>query len=262
MNKLSNMLLASTALVAAGPALAASSGNFTAVDDNFNCTINSANGQFNNGATATASGTVFEIGGHDISIQIPNGSGTTLVITPSLVTGLFTDNQITSKSATSTQDVGVQVQVNVTGPGPISIAPVTTGDAGNATDSGATCNKPAGGVASCVIYDQRFIQVSSSVFQNIAGCSTTFVTSVSGTNTVTLSSIIATCFEMIQSTLSAHAFNFYVQAPGGSYTVDVDAQLFVGNGNTNNGSIAACAGPGTITVQQVKNFSFDTPISF
>jgi hypothetical protein len=262
MNKLSNLLLASTALVAAGPALAASSGNFTAVDDNFNCTINSANGSFNgSGESSVSAGHVFEIGSHNISIQISNGSGTALVVTPSLVTGLFTDNQITSKSATSTQDVGIQVQVNVTGPGPIKIAPVTTGDALNATDNGATCSAPAGGVASCVIYDQRFIQVSSSVFQNIAGCSTTFSVTTTGTVTNTVTTI-ATCFQMIQSTLSAHAFNFYVQAPGGSYTVDVDAQLFVGNGNTLNGSIAGCAGPGTITVQQVKNFSFDTPISF
>ena len=269
MNKLSNMLLASTALVAAGPALAASSGNFSAVDDNFNCTIDSGNGSFNAGSTSVAAGHVFEIGGHDISVQIANGSGTTLVVTPSLVTGLFTDNQITSKSATSTQDVGIQIQVNVT-PNPgtnvaanqIHIAPVTTGDAGNATDTGATCSAPAGGVASCVIYDQRFVQVSSSVFQNIAGCSTTFSgTTVSGTFTVTATTI-ATCFQLIESTLSAHSFNFYVQAPGGSYSFDVDAQLFVGNGNTLNGSIAGCAGPGTITVQQVKNFSFDTAISF
>ena len=268
MNKLSNMLLASTALVAAGPALAASSGNFTAVDDNFNCTIDSGSGQFNGGSTAVAQGTVFEIGGHTISIDISNGSGTALVVTPSLVTGLFTDNQITSKSATSTQDVGIQVQVNVSGPGPISIAPVTTGDAGNGTDAGATCDDvgdpiPAGDVrkTSCVIYDQRFIQVSSSVFQNIAGCQTTFSTTTV-TGSVTVSTTIATCFQLIESTLSAHSFNFYVQAPGGSYTVDVDAQLFVGKNNTANGSIAGCAGPGTITVQQVKNFSFDTPISF
>jgi hypothetical protein len=262
MNKLSNVLLASTALVAAGPALAASSGSFTAVDDNFNCTINSANGSFNSGSTALAAGTVFEIGGHDISVQIANGSGTTLVVTPSLVTGLFTDNQITSKNQTSTQDVGIQVQVSVTpnpgtnvSPAQIQIAPVTVGDAGNggvSGDTGATCTAPTNGAASCVIYDQRFIQISSSVFQNISGCSST---TLSGVTT------IATCFQMVESTLSAHSFNFYVAAPGGSYTFDVDAQLFVGNNNV-SGSIAGCAGPGTVTVEQVKNFSFNTPISF
>src|SRR5215472_5878459 len=246
MDKLSKWLLASTALVAAGPVLAASSGNFTATVDNGNCTINSANGSFNgNGSSAVAAGTVFEIFSEVMTINIANGQGT----------ALFTDNQITSKSATSTQDVGIQVQVNVTGPGPISIAPKTMGDANNVTDTGATCTPeaaPAGQVtkASCVIYDQRFIQISSNVLQSLSACSTT----VSGS--------INTCFELIESTLSAHAFNFYVQAPGGTYNVDVDAQLFVGKNNTNNGSIAGCAGPGTVTVEQVKNFSFNTPISF
>jgi hypothetical protein len=116
-------------------------------------------------------------------------------------------------------------------------------------------------VASCVIYDQRFIQVSSSVFQNIAGCSTTFTTTTLNSTTTVTTTTIATCFQLIESTLSAHSFNFYVSAPGGSYKFDVDAQLFVGNNNL-SGSIAGCAGPGTITVEQVKNFSFNTPISF
>lgn len=253
MNKLSNMLLASTALVAAGPALAASSGNFTATVDDMNCTINSANGSFNGtGASSVSAGHTFEIGTDHMTIDISNGSGTALVITPSLVTGLFTDNQITNKNSTSIQDVGIQIQVNVKGPGAINIAPMTMGDANNGTDTGATCSAPAGGVASCVIYDQRFVEVASSVIASLSACTTT----VSAGQ-------INTCFELIQSTLSAHSFNFYVTAPGGAYNVDVDAQLFVGNNNTmGGGSIAACAGPGTVTVQQVKNFSFDTPLSF
>ena len=54
-----------------------------------------------------------------------------------------------------------------------------------------------------------------------------------------------------------------MQAPGGTYEFDVTAQLFVGNNNTaQTGSVAGCFGPGTVTVQQVKNFSFDTPIGF
>jgi hypothetical protein len=61
------------------------------------------------------------------------------------------------------------------------------------------------------------------------------------------------------------AFNFYVQAPGGSYEFDVNAQLFVGNNNTAPASsVAGCFGPGTVTVtvEQVKNFSFNSPIGF
>ena len=81
--------------------------------------------------------------------------------------------------------------------------------------------------------------------------------------TFTTGSTLATCFELVESTLSAHAFNFYVQAPGGTYTVDVDAQLFIGNNNTPPAnSIAGCAGPGTVTVEQVKNFKFNSSLSF
>ena len=73
----------------------------------------------------------------------------------------------------------------------------------------------------------------------------------------------ATAFEQIESTLSAHSFNFYVTAPGGNYEFDVEAQLFVGKNNTAGaGSVAGCFGPGTVTVEQVKNFSFNTPIGF
>jgi len=72
---------------------------------------------------------------------------------------------------------------------------------------------------------------------------------------------VAGCpIEQIESTLSAHSFNFYVTAPGRNY---VEAQLFVGKNNTAGaGSVAGCFGPGTVTVEQVKNFSFITPIGF
>jgi len=252
MKGLRNLLLAATAVVATAPALAASSGNFTATVDNGNCTINSADGTFLTG------GTVFPIAFNPISVQIANGSGTALVVTPSAVTGLFTDNKITTSFATSTQDVGIQVQVTVTPTngtvvpaGAIKIAPKVPGDSGNGTDTGATCaltaaQKAANAVTSCVIYDQRFIQISSQLLAALAAANA-----------------FSTAFELIESTLAAHAFNFYVQAPGGTYEFDVNAQLFVGNNNTTQaGSVAGCFGPGTVTVVQVKNFSFDTPIGF
>jgi len=234
---------------------AASSGNFSATTDNMQCTINSANGSFATGSTSSTGGKVWEIGDNEITVQIANGSGTTLIVTPSLVTGLFTDNTISSKNSTSIQDVGIQIQVNVTPapgsnvlPAQIKIAPVTDGDSSNGSDTGATCVPNPGGSASCVIYDQRFIQVTSTVLSQLSGCS-----ALSG----------GTCFELVESTLSAHSFNFYVQAPGGSYTFDVDAQLFIGNNNTvGGGSVVGCAGPGTVTVQQVKNFSFNSTITF
>jgi hypothetical protein len=235
---------------------AASSGSFSATEDSTQCTINSSAGTlvggFGNGSGA---GTVWEIGGNDISVQVANGAGTTLIVTPSLVTGLFTDNQISAKNPTSTQDVGIMVNVSVTGPNgtAIKIAPLVTAGSG-AGNTGGSCTVPAGGVASCVIYDQRFIQISSAVIASLSAC-TAISASLSGLNA---------CFELIESTLSAHSFNFYVQVPQqGTYNVDVDAQLFIGSNNTAGaGSVAGCAGPGTVTVQQVKNFSFNSTITF
>ena len=92
-----------------------------------------------------------------------------------------------------------------------------------------------------MIYDQRFIQVSSTFLGALAACS--------GDNT---------CFTLTESTLSAHSFNFYISnLSTGAHTVAVSWTI---EGGTNGEG--ACVGPGTLTVQQVKNFSFDTPISF
>jgi hypothetical protein len=199
----------------AANALAASSGSFSATVDNAQCTINDVTGALSPPSVPVPGGTLFEIGGNDVSVDVSSGAGTTLIITPSLVTGLFTDNKISSSNPSSTQNVGIQVQVNVTGPGTIQIAPSTTGSAN------ASCTAPANGVASCVIYDQRFVQVSSAVLASLSGCT---AISASANNT---------CFELIESTLSAHSFNFYVQtSQTGTYTVDVDYNLFQGSANT------------------------------
>ena len=253
MNTLRSLLMGSAAVaLGAASAYAASSGSFTAAVDNANCTIDSGTG------VISPAGQSFPVAFNPVSVQISSGSGTALVVTPSAVTGLYTDNKLTNTISSSTQDVGIQVQVTVTpsngtvvAPGAIHIAPNTPGDAGNGTDTGATCSltaaqAQANAVTSCVIYDQRFNQISSQMLTQLV--------SQNG---------FATAFEQIESTLSAHSFNFYVTAPGGNYEFDVNAQLFVGKNNTAGaGSVAACFGPGTVTVEQVKNFSFNTSIGF
>lgn len=250
LRKLVGLLSAVALMGTAVPAFATSSGSFNAASLDASCTINSASGAFNVGSNSSGTvGHVWEINSMPITLDVSSGSGTALLIRPSLVTGLFTDNKLSS-TGSSTEDIGVQVQVSVTGPNGsagVQIAPANAiGDSGNATDTGATCNAPAGGVASCVIYDQRFIQITSTVLQGLSACS-------SG----------ATCFEMIENTLSAHSFDFYVNVPTtGTYTVNVQAQLFEGVNNSANGSVAACAGPGTVTVEQVKNFSSSSPLQF
>lgn len=237
------------------PALANSSGSFTAGTNSANCTINSASGAMPTGSGSSTSGHVWNISSTPLTVHASGSGQTAFVITPSAVTGLYTDNKVTSSSTTSTEDVGVQVQVNVSATsgtpltGNISIAPKTTGDAGNTTDTGATCTPLSNGVASCVIYDQRFVQVKAP-----------FLNALSKLTNTTAN----TTLEMIQSTLSAHSFNFYVQVPNaGNYQVTAQAQLFIGNNNTSaTGTVAGCFGPGTLTVQQVQNFKNNSTIGF
>jgi len=65
------------------------------------------------------------------------------------------------------------------------------------------------------------------------------------------------CFTIVQSTLAAHSFNFYISnLTPGTHTITVSWDI-VGGGNGEG----TCVGPGTLTVEQVKNFSFNTGIN-
>jgi hypothetical protein len=195
-------------------ALAQSSGSFSASTGTAQCAISDSTGMLSGGITSIP----------DVTVKVSSGSGVALVITPSVVTGLFTDNKITSTSSTSTQNVGLRLKVSV---------------------DGSTANVIPEEGSDGVIYDQRWIQVSSSVINSLAGC-----TALAGTTTA--------CFELVESTLSAHSFNFYISnLSSGTHTVHADWSI-LGGGNGE----AACVGPGTLTVVQVKNFSFNSPLGF
>jgi hypothetical protein len=207
--------LAALGAILIGPrAFAQSSGNFSASVGTAECAISDSTGALSGGITTVP----------DITVKVSGGSGVALVITPSLVTGLFTNNKITSSSSTSTQNVGLEVKVSV-------------------DDSTANVVPEEG--SDGVIYDQRFIQISSSVLSSLAGCTA-------------LASTTTPCFQLVESTLSAHSFNFYISnlSPG-THVVHTEWSI---EGGTNGE--AACVGPGTVTVTQVKNFSFDSPLGF
>src|SRR5262249_29623652 len=88
------------------------------------------------------------------TIQTPNGSGTGLVITPSLDVGLYTQTKVSGTgtlTGTDSQIAGVQVTVTVDG-GPVQ--PEVTDNSGNVTG---------------VMYDQRFQQLSLDNIQCGAG---------------------------------------------------------------------------------------------
>src|SRR6266478_3469974 len=117
-------------------AYAQSSGNFSASGTGASCGIG-AGGALSGGTS---------LGSFTADISTGSGNGTTLDVRPSLVTGLFTDTKIDTTISTSSADIGIQVCVLVDGSG-AGVLP-----------------------ASCVTYDQRFQQISSQLFSQIAAC--------------------------------------------------------------------------------------------
>lgn len=216
--------LATLALALFGsPVLAQSSGNFAASIHTTQCTMNTEGGLPNSGALNNNGGGMLL----NTFVKTPNSQFTTLLITPSLVTGLFTNTAVTQDMTSSAQTAAVKVYVTLDGQ---PVLPATAGSPG-------------------VIYDQRFQQLSADFFSQIATCSALNNCSV----------------DLVLSTLSAHSFNFVATNVGGGVhplqvrwefecrdhtgTVVPCTQTYTAN------TAGACAGPGTVTVTQTKAFS-------
>lgn len=212
-----------------GPALAQSSGNFTASITTPQCTVDNGSGALGGG---TPSNTLLTT-----TIKTSSGSGTTLLITPSLDTGLYTNTQVDPNMTSSTQTAAVVVAVTLDGK---TVLPET-------------------GEFPFVIYDKRFQELSTGIFAEIATCQGPMPS--------------ANCnIDTVLSTLSGHSFNFV--APNltqGSHTINVSwsFQCFGNTGTPETcdtttfpvNSAGACAGPGTVTVTQTKVFSTSTGVS-
>jgi hypothetical protein len=198
-----------TALYNTSVVFAQSSGSFSASYGATQCSIAASDGTLSGGIAVNSL--------PDVTVKVSSGSGVALVITPSLVTGLYTNNKLSSSSTTSTQNVGLRVKVKVDGV-TAAVLPELGSDG--------------------VIYDQRFMQVTASFLNGLSTC-------------------VNTCFQIVQSTLAAHSFNFYVSnLTVGTHTISVSWDL-VGGGNGE----ATCVGPGTLTVEQVKNFTFNSGVN-
>jgi hypothetical protein len=154
---------------------------------------------------ALSGGTGVTVFSSDISTS--NANGVTLLIRPSLVTGLFTRTKIDTTISTASADVGIRVCVAVDGSG-AGVLPTP-----------------------CVVYDQRFQQVSSQLFSQLAECTLAPSATVCTTNAECTDPAFPTCnagfcsgpnplcnFELILSTLSAHSFDFVVPVGRGSPT--------------------------------------------
>jgi hypothetical protein len=226
-------------------AFAQSNGNFSASGTAAACTIG--------GGGALSGGTT--LSSFTANISTSNGSGTTLDIRPSLVTGLFTNTKISTSVSTASADVGIQVCVKVDGSS-AGILP-----------------------APCVIYDQRFQQISSDLFSQLSACqlvtSTICTTTAdcatgdtcnnptggSGTGICTTPNPLCN-FDLILSTLSAHSFDFVVPVGIGKPHVITTSWGLVGAGVVGDSHVASCVGPGIVTVTQVKTFNNSGSLSF
>ena len=224
MKKLTQVLTiaAIAALFAPASALAQSSGNFTARVNTTQCTINSVGGATGG---SLSGGIVTPM--LDTTIKTPNSQFTTLLIRPSLVTGLFTNTAVTQDMTSSAQTAAVVVFVTLDGQ---PVAPQTSEHRG-------------------IIYDQRFQQLSADFFSHIATCSATNECSI----------------DLVLSTLAAHSFDFVApNVGGGTHSLNVrwEFQCKDNAGNPEDcnttfmaNTAGACAGPGTVTVTQTKAFS-------
>ncbi|MBF6570440.1 MAG: hypothetical protein IVW54_16360 [Candidatus Binataceae bacterium] len=221
MKRLNLSLAAAFALampIVASSAFAQSSGNFAAQVLTPQCVLSSADGSLSGGIAGTEM---------DTSIKTPNSSQTALLITPSLVTGLYTNTNIYTSKSLSSETAAVVVHVTMDG------------------------NPVAPDTGSGVIYDERFQQLSSTLFSQLTECANNDNCNI----------------DLVLSTASAHSFNFVAPSVGGgNHHLVVTWSFLCDNGtgtltaaacssNFTKNSAAACAGPGSLTVQQVDAFS-------
>lgn len=262
-----------TASFSTGAVFAQSSGNFSASAIPATCSIGPGG--------VLKGGTALQVWSSNVSTS--NGNGVTLKISPSMVTGLFTQTKINTTVTSASADTGIQVCVKVDGKGD-NVLP-----------------------KSCVVYDQRFQQISSQLFSQIAACNTVVCTTTAdctaaapgstcynptgGTGTgmcvvptTTACTTTADCatgqtcvnptagvgtglcnttaantlcnFDMILSTLSANSFDFVVPVGAGkAHTITAEWSVIGAGASGSTASVASCVGPGMLTVEQMKVFN-------
>jgi|SRR5262245_3115529 len=200
-------------------ALAQSSGSANYASDTTACT--DIGGLLGGGTTVTSLKT---------TMKMSSGNGNTVYIRPSAVTGLLTNLALigtgggSGKQSASAQ-AAITFQVTVT---PLSgQAPPTV-----------TPSAP-------VTYDDRFIQISTNLFNLLTVCTTT-----------------TPCeFDLNETTLSAHSFDWVVTGlSAGNYGITVTWTPTTTAAAPN--TAAACVGPIVLTATQTKLFTQSTGISF
>lgn len=208
-------ILALTATIA----LAQSSGSFNFSTALTACTDTS--GQLGTGVTVPTLKT---------TMKVSSGNGNVLIIRPSAVVGLLTDVTVNSKNNTGSSQAGVNFTVKVT---PLSnqAAPTVTPDP-----------------SIPITYEDRYIQISTNLFQAIAAACTT------------LDPINGCYFTFNETTLSAHSFDWVISnLTSGNYGIEVDWAPYTSAQAPNTAQ--TCVGPVVFTAQQAKMFNQNTGIA-
>jgi hypothetical protein len=158
-----------------------------------------------------------------MNASVKTSNTTDLFISPSLVTGLYTETQVkgssagTSQTAAATGSVAVRVIIDCT-----NCAPAGSAQPGLASFAAAAQPDPKG---SGIVFDARIQQLTATLGQVVTSACLT-------TNTCTDEQI-----NLVLDTTSAHTFNFILLNVGsGTHTITVQARLDAGQVCTNNNS--------------------------
>jgi hypothetical protein len=163
------------------------------------------------------------------TLHMSSGQGNTIFVRPSAVTGLLTNLSISGFQGSGTKSASAQASIAFQ----VTVTPLS-----NQAPPTVTPGAP-------VTYDDRFIQITTNLFNAISGCTTA-----------------APCFfNFNETTLSAHSFDFVVTGlSAGDYGLTVT--WTPSTTATAPNQALACVGPVVLTATQTKVFTQSTGISF
>jgi hypothetical protein len=192
-----------------------------------------------------------------MTASLKASSNKTFFVSPSVVTGLYTNTQVSGKTsgtpssqtATAVASVAVRVLLDCAGcanPGQPQVQNVSWAMAGYPDAGSGQPNQGGSGI----IFDARIQQLTATLGQAITSGCLTFTTTLSNTCPPEV-------VNLILDTTSAHTFNFILPEVGaGQHTVTVQARLDAGDiCYSTKGYITTCS------TNQVVNSSLASSIS-
>ena len=179
-----------------------------------------------------------------MNASVKTSTNKTLFVSPSLVTGLYTNTQVkggssgTSQTATAVASVAVRVLLDCSNCVGVGLAQTPA-----ATFTAAGYPDVAG---SGIVFDARIQQMTATLGSVITS------TCITDLTTCTPEQI-----DLILSTTSAHSFNFILPTVGsGTHTITVQARLDAGNVCYNNlGTVTTCDSSSVINTSLASSVS-------